>query len=275
VIVGANGSGKSSLVKQLTALYAPSSGSILVDDAPIGSYRVQDLRRATACLAQDHTLFPLSIGENIGIGRPEHVADRQLVEEAAAKGGAVGFMNNLAEGYDTVLHPVETKDWFGNPRTDGPFNKILRLLERQKDVSGPCNCLFPCPSLMLCSGGEKQRLVAARTFMRIATGDVRLVVVDEPSSAMDPAGEYELFRHLREARQGKTMIFITHRFGHLVKHADLILCAFASRLCISLLMGSFRCMKDGQLVEQGTHQGLLNLGGEYAELYNIQAQAFV
>lgn len=60
--------------------------------------------------------------------------------------------------------------------------------------------------------------------MRINTGAVRLAVVDEPSSTMDPAGEYQLFKHLREARQGKMMVFITHRFGHLTKHADLILC---------------------------------------------------
>jgi ABC-type transport system involved in cytochrome bd biosynthesis fused ATPase/permease subunit len=89
------------------------------------------------------------------------------------------------------------------------------------------------------------------------TGQIKLVVVDEPSSAMDPEGEFELFKHLREARGGKTMIFITHRFGHLTRHADAIL-----------------CMKDGELVEQGTHAELVAKKGEYFNLYNIQAQAF-
>jgi ABC-type multidrug transport system fused ATPase/permease subunit len=93
--------------------------------------------------------------------------------------------------------------------------------------------------------------------MRMNTGNVKLVVVDEPSAAMDPAGEYELFKNLREARAGKTMIFITHRFGHLTKHADLIL-----------------CMKDGRLAEQGTHAELITRKGEYFNLYNVQAQAF-
>jgi ABC-type multidrug transport system fused ATPase/permease subunit len=93
--------------------------------------------------------------------------------------------------------------------------------------------------------------------MRINTGTPRLVVVDEPSSAMDPAGEYELFKNLREARKGKTTILITHRFAHLTKHADVIL-----------------CMKDGRLVEQGTHAELLAREGEYFKLYNVQAQAF-
>ena len=72
-------------------------------------------------------------------------------------------------------------------------------------------------------GGEVQRLVASRTFMRISSGKIKLVVADEPTSAMDPEGEFELFRKLRLARAGKTMVFVTHRFGHLTKHADLIL----------------------------------------------------
>jgi ABC-type multidrug transport system fused ATPase/permease subunit len=98
---------------------------------------------------------------------------------------------------------------------------------------------------------------SARTFMRMNTGQVRLAIADEPSSAMDPRGEYKLFKNLREARAGKTMIFITHRFGHLVKHADLIL-----------------CMKAGELVEQGTHKELMELKGEYFHMYDLQAQAF-
>jgi len=86
---------------------------------------------------------------------------------------------------------------------------------------------------------------------------IKFVTVDEPSSALDPEGEYELFKHLREARKGRTMIFVTHRFGHLTKFADLVL-----------------CMKEGAVVETGTHQELLDRQGEYAHLYNVQAQAF-
>jgi ABC-type multidrug transport system fused ATPase/permease subunit len=78
------------------------------------------------------------------------------------------------------------------------------------------------------TGGERQRLVASRTFMRITDSKIKLVIVDEPSSAMDPEGEYELFKHLREEQHGRTMVFITHRFGHLTKHADLILCVVRS-----------------------------------------------
>ncbi|KAG6823105.1 hypothetical protein H0H92_011364 [Tricholoma furcatifolium] len=108
------------------------------------------------------------------------------------------------------------------------------------------------------SGGEKQRLVASRTFMRLQNPKIRFVAVDEPSSALDPRGELELFDRLRAERKGRTMIFVTHRFGHLTKYADLII-----------------CMKDGEVIESGSHKDLLSLKGEYATLYNIQAQAFV
>ena len=64
----------------------------------------------------------------------------------------------------------------------------------------------------------------SRTFMRLLGGRVRLLVVDEPSSALDPAAEHALFERLRAMRAGKTMVFVTHRFQHLTRHADLILC---------------------------------------------------
>lgn len=94
--------------------------------------------------------------------------------------------------------------------------------------------------------------------MRTEAGDIRLVVADEPSAAIDPAGEYELFQNLlQEARTGKTMTFITHRFAHLTRFADLIL-----------------CMKDGRLVEQGTRAELIARRGEYHGLFEVQVNAF-
>jgi ABC-type transport system involved in cytochrome bd biosynthesis fused ATPase/permease subunit len=82
--------------------------------------------------------------------------------------------------------------------------------------------------------------VASRTFLRITDARIRLVVVDEPSAAMDPTGEYELFRNLRAARAGRTMVFITHRFGHLTRHADVILWVpFES---LSFRAGPFRAL---------------------------------
>ncbi|KAG1794733.1 P-loop containing nucleoside triphosphate hydrolase protein [Suillus variegatus] len=241
VIVGANGSGKSTILKLLTRYYDTTSGTVLIDGNPIQDYRIADLRSVTASLTQEHTLFPLSMSENIGIGSPSSVANLDKIAQAAKLAGAQDVIENFTDGYDTVLEPVKTAQISLTGRGNEDLKKEYEKMEKTTNVSG----------------GEKQRLVASRTFMRMLSEDIKFVIVDEPSSALDPGGEYELFKQLREARKGKTMIFVTHRFAHLTKFADLIL-----------------CMKGGSVIEMGTHQELLNHQGEYAHLYNVQAQAF-
>lgn len=114
--------------------------------------------------------------------------------------------------------------------------------------------------------------------MRLLSTKTKLVVVDEPTSAIDPVGEYELFERLRTRREGRTMVFVSHRFGHLTKYADQILSValtFLNNVVLILSIFSlFRCMKDGELVETGTHNELMALNGEYRKLYDIQADAF-
>ncbi|KAF7298862.1 ABC transporter ATP-binding protein [Mycena indigotica] len=224
VLVGSNGSGKSTIVKLLSRLYDVSSGNIVVDDKNIHDYLIADLRAATASLTQDHHLYPLSLGENIGLGNPELMGDVEVITGAAKKGGA-------ADAY--TMH-VQASD-------GTPLAKEVEKMQKRADISG----------------GERQRVVASRTFMRFTTGRVKLVIADEGSSALDPEAEWELFNNLRVEREGKTMIFVTHRFGHLTKYADNIL-----------------CMKEGKLVESGTHEELMKLNGEYTKLYEIQAKAF-
>ncbi|KAF7325600.1 ABC transporter ATP-binding protein [Mycena kentingensis (nom. inval.)] len=247
VVVGSNGSGKSTIVKLLMRLYEPSSGEILLGAAPtardIRQYDIMDLRRATAALTQDHHLFPLSIAENIGMGNPARVDDREAIADAARRGGAEKVVEKLKDGMDTVLERAPGLQWGYDVRKgeETLLAAELERLEKESDVSG----------------GERQRLVAARTFMRFTTNTVKLVCVDEPSSNLDPEGELQLFDNLRLAREGKTMVFVTHRFGHLTKHADLIV-----------------CMKDGRITEKGTHEELMDVNGEYAKMYGIQAKAF-
>jgi ABC-type multidrug transport system fused ATPase/permease subunit len=136
VIVGANGSGKTSLTKLLTRLYEPTSGTVLVDGRPAKSFKLRDLRRATATLSQDHQLFEgLSIAENISIGRWESASREDFIETALRLGGAHDFVKKMTSGSDTVLHPVETKDYWGLT----PGNKLLDVynqLEKASDVSG-------------------------------------------------------------------------------------------------------------------------------------------
>ncbi|KAK6967033.1 P-loop containing nucleoside triphosphate hydrolase protein [Favolaschia claudopus] len=245
VIVGANGSGKSTIIKLITRMYdvaGDGGGQVIIDGIPIQRYRMADLRQAQATLTQEHKLYPLTLAENIGLGHPKRVRDKEMILKAAKDGGAEELVGKMKNGMETMLDPVRTS--FGY-QLDGEKHRtlkgVLEKLEMATEVSG----------------GETQRLVASRTFMRFQTNKIRLLCVDEPSSALDPRGEFELFERLRQTAEGKTMIFVTHRFGHLTKHADIIL-----------------CMKNGAVIESGTHKELLTRNGEYASLYNVQAQAF-
>ncbi|KAL5536117.1 hypothetical protein ACEPAF_4222 [Sanghuangporus sanghuang] len=239
VIVGVNGSGKTSTIKLLSRLYDPTGGEILLDGNPLPSYKLEDIRRSTAILCQDHFILPLSLRENVTLGLPERDATDEEIGKAIDQGGAVKFVHKLTQGLETVLHPITTT--VTNGKVDEEMKAVAGETQERSDLSG----------------GETQRLSASRTFMRLMGGNIRLLIADEPTSALDPEGEYELFKRLREHRGGKTVIFITHRFGHLTKFADLIL-----------------CLKDGRLVEQGSHEMLMEAGGEYKKLYDLQARGF-
>lgn len=121
VIVGVNGSGKSSIIKLFNRLYDPSGGTIFLDGTPIQDYRIADVRRAMAVLRQNHIPYPLSIRENIALGLSERrVNDDALLgelEEAADQGGALSFIKKLDKGMDTVLKPVTLTFIFPMGRT--------------------------------------------------------------------------------------------------------------------------------------------------------------
>ncbi|KAF8888981.1 P-loop containing nucleoside triphosphate hydrolase protein [Mucidula mucida] len=218
-VVGKNGSGKSTLMNILTSMLEPTSGELLINSQPSTSYR---LRERTAILSQQPRAFPLSVSENIGIGMAEDIHNADMIKAAAQKGGV--DLSNERELFD---------EW-------------LKHMDRPV------------------SGGELQRIGVARTFMRLnardSTGDdplVDLVVLDEPDSATDPQAEKLIIDNFVRERQGRTMMVVTHKFGHLTKAADVIV-----------------CMKDGEICELGTHTELLALQGEYASLYKVQAEAY-
>ncbi|PBK78905.1 P-loop containing nucleoside triphosphate hydrolase protein [Armillaria solidipes] len=248
VIVGTNGSGKSTLIKLLTRMVEPTSGTIFVDGNNMTDYKLSDFRQATASFMQDHEIFPLSFLENIRMGNVDSVGGNDEVIDAVRKGGAEHLLTGLAEGQDTMLGgPNDFRRYFGFSMYEDDNKKTNSLRAEWEELPQPVQT----------SGGEKQRIIAARTFMRFNSGKITFVAVDEASSAIDAAGEVQLFDNLIKEREGKTLVIVTHRFGCLTRQADLIL-----------------CMKDGTLCESGRHDELLTLDGEYAKLYNIQAGAF-
>ncbi|KIJ59724.1 hypothetical protein HYDPIDRAFT_32940 [Hydnomerulius pinastri MD-312] len=244
LVVGVNGSGKSSMLKLLARLFDPSAGEILVDDRPLKSYDIDQLRAAMSILSQSPVVYPVSVRDNLCLGLPPTLKpSEEQVERAARMGGCSHWISKLEDRYETQLRPSFDVD---NGWSEGVYGIVSEDLKQELTRHNGLRTAI--------SGGEKQRLAASRTFMRLNHSDCRLVVVDEATSSLDPVAERDILSEFRKAREGKTMIFVTHRFHHLAKDADQII-----------------CMKEGSVIECGTHVDLLKADGEYAQLYNAQA----
>jgi len=217
-LVGRNGAGKTTLVKLLTRLYDPDEGEILIGGRNIKEYDLRELREQVGVIFQDYVNYYMTAQENIGVGRVDKIEQRELVMSAARKSGANAVIEQLPHGYDTMLGR-----WF-------------------KDLK---------ESTQL-SGGEWQKIALARAFMR----DARILVLDEPTSALDAQAEHEVFTHFRQLTEGKTAVFISHRFST-VRLADRIF-----------------VIENGSILESGSHRELIALHGRYAELFDLQAEAY-
>ena len=205
-IVGATGTGKTSMISLLSRFYDPWKGSILFDGVDITDVKLHSLRENVSLVLQDPFIFPMTIGENIAFGNPD--ASFEEIVEAAKGSQAHDFISKLPDGYETMI-----------------------------SESGS--------SL---SGGEKQRIAIARAFLKKAP----VLILDEPTSSVDALTEAKIFESLSYFSKGKTVFLISHRLST-IKHADQII-----------------TIKDGQVVERGTHQSLLDENKVYAKLYKYQ-----
>ncbi|KAG1759101.1 P-loop containing nucleoside triphosphate hydrolase protein [Suillus occidentalis] len=252
IIIGTNGSGKSTILNLISRIYDPIEGTIFIDNHDIKTLKLADLRTAMSILFQDFTCFPLSIRENIGLGNPTLANDNDKIREAARLGGAEEFIDEMVDGFNSYIDfPVGIHRAEIPPMASG----------RRADFSALDNAEGLPPRRLGLSGGQRQRLAVSRTFMRSLASETEssagILLFDEPSASLDPLAEHDLFERLRKLRGNKTMIFSTHRFGNLTRHADIIL------------------YMDQCVQEQGTHNELMSKGGEYARMWNLQANAFI
>ncbi len=215
-IVGENGSGKTTLIKLLTRLYTPESGRILLDGLNLEEWDLDELRRRIGVIFQNFVRYQFTVGENIGVGDVEKLEDETAWEIAAEKGMAQPFIERLPDGFTTQLGR-----WFKSGQE--------------------------------LSGGQWQKIALSRAFMR---KNADILVLDEPTSAIDSQAEYEIFDRFRKLTEDKMVFLISHRFST-VRMADKIV-----------------VIEQGEVLETGTHEQLLKANGRYATLFSLQAQGY-
>ena len=218
-VVGVNGAGKSTLVKLLCRFYDPLSGRITLDGTDLRDLDLVELRRRFAVIFQEFTRLPMSVADNVGLAdmTTEHAADLAL-EHAARQAGAEKFINSLPDNWRTVL---------------------------SREFGG-----------VDLSSGQWQRLALARLLARRDAVEAPILVLDEPTAALDVMVEADLYERFAEITRGATTLLISHRFST-VRMAD--------RVAV---------LEDGAIVEQGYHDELMSLQGRYAELFDLQARRF-
>ena len=205
-ILGATGSGKSSLMSLLPRFYDPTRGRVLVDGVDVRQLDLDALRRSIGTVFQESFLFSNTIAANIAFGHPD--ATREQVERAATIAAAHEFIVQLPKGYDTVLRETGSN----------------------------------------LSGGQRQRLAIARAVLL----NPALLLLDDPTAAVDPQTEQEILEAMESAMRGRTTFIVAHRLSAL-RRADLVI-----------------VLDEGRVVQTGTHAELMREDGHYRRIAELQ-----
>lgn len=214
-LVGRNGAGKTTLLKLLTRFYDVTSGEITIDCIPIHQLDLKELRQNIGVIFQDFARYHLSVSDNIGFGNIEEYDNRERVEKAGIDAGADSVIEELENGYETLLGKI-----------------------------------FPGGREL--SGGQWQKVGLARAFMTPA----QILILDEPTAALDAISEYDLFQRFRKLAAGKITFLVSHRFST-VRMADRIV-----------------VLENGSIQEMGSHEQLMELNGMYADMFRLQSSSY-
>ena len=223
-LVGENGSGKSTVAAMIAGLRQPSAGTITWNGHPLADYEPGSLRARVTIAAQDHYRWPFTAATNIALG-----------DLAMDEGSGTSATEPTQERIEAAAARAVAHDMI-KELPHGYETLLDRRFANGQDLSG----------------GQWQRIAAARGFLR----DADLLIMDEPSSALDPHAEHALFQSIRDRRGSKTTVLITHRLAN-VRHADVI-----------------HVLERGQLLESGSHEQLIAAGGRYARMFAIQAAGY-
>lgn len=216
-LVGHNGAGKTTLVKLLMRLYDVSEGEIQYYGTNIKELDLPEYRKLYGTAFQDYQVFAMTVAENVLMRKPEDEADYRKAEDCLKRAGVYEKVCRLPHGMDTIL----TKEF----AEDGA----------------------------VLSGGELQKIAVARAFAK----DYQIAIFDEPSSALDPVAEYQLYENILKECANKTVLFISHR------------------LSTAVLADRIYLFENGRIVEQGSHEMLMQRNGKYADMFRKQAENYV
>lgn len=216
-IIGENGSGKSTFVSILCGLYQPQSGQVLFGNQDIKE-DIGPLRKYISVALQDFGRYNLSLRDQITIGDLSREIDDEEVIEAAKLSGAYDVIRSMNDGLNTHIGVLEK--------------------------GGTANL----------SGGQWQKLVTARVLIK---KNAKVLILDEPTAALDPVAESKLYKDFSKMTNGRTSLLISHRLG-------------AAKLADRVLV-----FDKGKIVEQGTHEDLMQIDGLYAKMYRAQSQWYV
>lgn len=215
-LVGVNGAGKSTIVKLLLRMYDPDEGEILINGVNIKNYDINSYRKNFSACFQDIVHYSLTFAENIAVSDLENIGNTEAVVEAANASG----LDNIQEAWEKKL--------------DTPLTRTFE--ENGIELSG----------------GQWQKIGIARAFFR----DAPFVILDEPSSALDPKAESQIFNSFSDLCGDKSGLLISHRLSSI------------------MIVDKIIFLEDGQIKEAGTHEELMKQNGTYAEMYNLQAEKY-